>query len=218
MSADADSLHAGTSPLYDGGAEPSSALVDALGKLLVFAAVYPPEHVRVTTLAGPLAVEIARRATDDVPWTVQLDDDGVLVDGELVPTVTVASRHLRRDLELLGLCEVDFFRTLNASDLIEFANAVRTAMRRENNRRTFAEPGALALPPSIAARFSDFGTPEFGAEEEGLTWCGEVLELAETSADADAASLDEWRRLARLLAAGGLRGSWSDRGQTDGGD
>src|SRR5262245_28279262 len=77
------------------------AIAEALGKLLVFAAVYPPEHVRVRTLLAPLTGAIARRAREDVPFTVEVVDEGLRVDDEVVLSLTAATRHLRRELELL---------------------------------------------------------------------------------------------------------------------
>src|SRR5262245_54120712 len=210
MAANPDPLSADLPSLRGGVLDSPSGIADALGKLLVFAAVYPPEHVRVTTLAVPLADAIASRATDDVPCVIELVEEGMLVDGQVVPLAPVATRHLRRDLEQLRVCEVDFFRTVTASDVTEFANAARTALRRENSRRTFAEPGTIALPPSIAARFSDFGTPVFGSDDEGATWCGEILDLGEPETSNPDTPLEDWRRLSRMLVTGMLNGTLND--------
>jgi hypothetical protein len=173
-----------------------------LGRLLVFASVYSPDHVRVTSLARPLAEAIARRASDETPCVISLTENGLLVDEEEVETTTVAKRHLRRDLASLSLFQVDFFRTITASDLIEFANMLRITTRRGTGRRTFEEPCLPGLPPSIAARFNDFGTPEFGTEEQGATWVGETLEpqaTPETETPAQVAAGEDWQRLTRLL-------------------
>lgn|GEM_PF-7010180 len=186
----------------DGAREDAAALAEALGKLLVFASVYPADHVRVTSLARPLAEAIARRASDETPCVVAVTADGLLVDEEPVATTTVAKRHLRRDIASLSLFQVDFFRTITASDLIGFANLVRITTRRGTGRRTFEEPCLPGLPPSIAARFSDFGTPEFGTAEKGVTWCGETLEpqaASEVESPAQVAAGEDWQRLTRLL-------------------
>ena len=79
-----------------------AALAESLGRLVVFAGVYPAEHVRVTSLAGPLAEAIAGRATDEAPCSFVLVQDGLLVDDEELPATSVATRRLRRDLDLLG--------------------------------------------------------------------------------------------------------------------
>ena len=185
-----------------GGAQGDAAvLADALGRLLVFAAVYPPDHVRVTSLAQPLADLIASRATDDAPCVIALVQDGLLIDDETIHATTVAVRHLRRDIELLSVYQVEFFRTITASDLIDFASKVRSTTRRETSRRTFEEPCLQGLPPSIAARFNDFGTPVFGTETEGETWCGETLDLPDVEPGAEKQDVppEDWRRLTRLL-------------------
>jgi hypothetical protein len=180
-----------------------AALAEALGRLVVFAGVYPAEHVRVTSLAGPLAEAIAGRATDEAPCSFVLVPDGLLVDDEELPATSVATRRLRRDLDLLGVCQVDFFRTVTPDDLVEFASIVRSGTRRETGRRTFEEPALLALPPSIAARFNDFGTPEFGTQAEGAAWVGET-HAPGTVADPEAepetpVPEEDWRRLSRIL-------------------
>ncbi len=189
-------------PSAGGAGEDAPALAEALGRLLVFASVYSPDHVRVTSLARPLAEVIARRASDETPCVISLTEDGLLVDQEEVPATTVAKRHLRRDLASLSLFQVDFFRTITASDLIEFANMLRITTRRGTGRRTFEEPCLPGLPPSIAARFNDFGTPEFGTEEKGATWVGETLEpqaTPETETPAQIAAGEDWQRLTRRL-------------------
>jgi hypothetical protein len=199
-----------------GGRDSTSAmaLAESLGRLIVFAGVYPAEHVRVTSLAGPLAEAIGRRATDEAPCSFELvEDGGLLVDEEEIPATSVATRRLRRDLDLLGVCEVDFFRTVTPEDLIEFASLLRTTTRRETGRRTFEEPALLALPPSIAARFNDFGTPEFGTQAQGEAWVGETRAPqagVDAKTPAEAPPEEDWRRLSRLLVTDLLTASALD--------
>src|SRR5688500_3662482 len=62
--------------------EDPAAIAESLGRLLVFAAVYPAEHVRVTSLARPLAEAIARRASDETPCVLSVVEEGLVVDEE----------------------------------------------------------------------------------------------------------------------------------------
>jgi hypothetical protein len=198
----------------------TASLGDALGRLFVVAAVYSPEHPRVVGVAEVAASAIVARLATSGQCVLGITDETLTIDGEEVSALLPAAARMRQELHALGVSAVVFYRTIQTNDLVDFARIVRGANAGNAARLRFETVQLRGLPPSISVHQHDYGTPVFGADEQGIAYSGAMAQDGRVRGPggvADDSEPEAWACLARdfvrnLLARLGHKGTVAEGG------